>query len=90
MTHFSLCENPKLPGFIFAKSGEDTDEWVNGGVPLVVAAYDLMEMDLDKMWKANLYLRAIEQCYQNSVWAESKHLIRHLAELGPLFRTVDN
>lgn len=37
------------------------------GEPVVALALDLAELSLDKIWKMNLYLPAIEQCYTDSM-----------------------
>ncbi|EKM81596.1 hypothetical protein AGABI1DRAFT_105131 [Agaricus bisporus var. burnettii JB137-S8] len=37
-----------------------------GEEPVVALALDLAEMSLDKIWKMNMYLPAIEQCYDDS------------------------
>ncbi len=62
LTHFS-ARYPKMPPSIVAPLEENTTERKE---PLVALAFDLMEIDLDKMWKANLYLPAIEQCFTDS------------------------
>lgn len=78
LTHFSACDYPKLPRDILAEPGEDTDEWQD---PLVVAAFDLMEIDLDKMWKANLYLPAIGRCYRGLIPEGNRQLHQYLLKL---------
>ncbi|KAF5362391.1 hypothetical protein D9756_002186 [Leucocoprinus leucothites] len=62
LTHFS-ARYPKMPPSILAPPEEKKTE--RGG-PLVTLAFDLAEMDLDQMWKMNLYLPAIEQCFKDS------------------------
>ncbi|KXN86195.1 Zinc phosphodiesterase ELAC protein 2 [Leucoagaricus sp. SymC.cos] len=63
LTHFS-ARYPKMPPSILAPPDENTTERKD---PLVTVALDLAEMDLDNMWKMNLYLPAIEQCFKDSL-----------------------
>lgn len=62
LTHFS-ARYPKMPPSVIASPEENTSERKD---PLVTLAFDLAEMDLDNMWKMNLYLPAVEQCFKDS------------------------
>jgi ribonuclease Z len=62
LTHFS-ARYPKMPPSVIAPLEENTAERKD---PLVTLAFDLVELDLDKMWKMNLYLPAIEKCFKDS------------------------
>lgn len=63
LTHFS-ARYPKMPPSVVASTDENTIERKD---PVVTVAFDLAELDLDKMWKMNLYLPAIEQCFKDSM-----------------------
>ncbi|KAF9454406.1 hypothetical protein P691DRAFT_717421 [Macrolepiota fuliginosa MF-IS2] len=62
LTHFS-ARYPKMPPSVVVPPEENMAEQKG---PLVTLAFDLAEMDLDDMWKMNLYLPAIEQCFKDS------------------------
>lgn len=62
LTHFS-ARYPKMPPSVVAPPEENTNERED---PTVALAFDLIEMELDQMWKMKLYLPAIEQCFRDS------------------------
>lgn len=62
LTHFG-ARYPKMPPFSLAPPQEREKE---SHEPIVALAFDLTEMDLDRMWKMNSYLPAIKQCFQDS------------------------
>lgn len=78
LTHFS-ARYPKMPPSVVVSPEETTSKRKE---PLVTLAFDLMEMDLDNMWKANLYLPAIEQCFKDSAEEGDEDL--HTAVEGSL------
>jgi len=62
LTHFG-ARYPKMPPFVVAPPQENV---IPSHEPVVALAFDLMEMNLDQMWKMNAYLPAIEQCFLDS------------------------
>jgi ribonuclease Z len=69
-----------IPGILLAQEYENTDEW---GGPIVAIANDMIEIDLDKFWKANIYATAIAHCHRTACVMEQKSVAELLWELTP-------
>jgi len=69
-----------LPSIQIAQANENTDEWPG---PVIGVATDLMGIDLDKFWKANIYSSAIAYSHRFASLMERKSVAQLLWELMP-------
>lgn len=86
LTHLST-PTVSLPPRMIAEIGDNTDTWDE---PVVAIAHDLMEIDLDEFWKANVYNPSIVRCYRDSKEREKKSLAELMLDLdlpGALHRS---